>query len=437
MKTKLEMKLSIRGEHPRDPRRSKRGATLALVMGMTVIITLVGAGLLTASGTARTEAVRRQQSLECFWGAESALAVARAKLYTDASFRSSPTGVAFTNGLTIGAASVTRTGNVYHVFAVGTNRYTRQSRRLAQEFVLETFDYWDDFALLAGAGGIRLAQSVAIYGDVYSIGDVTMAQSAAIFETLFCEGSLSMSQSAVIYDQAFIGGTISLRNSSTIYGGSYPFNSPANPYYVVRPTVPAIDWSWYESMLAQAAVRHSSNLNFSANVDLGGTNNFWRGSATLQQTRMLTSTPPGGVLVVRDTFELMHSCQIGPGVTVICGDRFWMGQSTRVGSNALIYARNSIEMKQSGIVSTRAALITPGMIDMKQAVQASGFIYAGGVLDVSQSVALQGLCYAGDYADLSQSVAIYYNRNVLPASMPPGLQTNPAVRLQPRRWREL
>ncbi len=437
MKTNRWARWSFRGISPRGSRRSKRGASLALVMGMTVIITLIGAGLLTASGTARTEAVRRQQLLQCFWSAESALAVARTRLYTDASFRSSPGGVAFTNGLTIGAANVTRTGNVYYVHALGTNLYTRQSRRLAQEFVLETFDYWDDFALLAGSGGIRLAQSVAIYGDVYSGGDVTMSQSAAIFETLFCEGSLSMSQSAVIYDQAFIGGSISLRNSSTIYGGSYPFNSPANPYYVVRPTVPAIDWSWYESMLAQAAVRHSSNLNFNGNVDLGGSNNFWNGSATLYQTRRLTSTPPGGVLVVRGTFEIKQSCEIGPGVTVICGDRFWMGQSTRVGSNAVVFARNRIELKQSGIVSTRAALITPGTIDMKQAAQASGFIYAGGVLDTAQSVVLHGLCYAGNYADLSQSVAIYYNRNVLPVTMPPGLQTNPAVRLQPRRWREL
>lgn len=437
MKTKRAKTPEFVGGAGARSRHRKRGATLALVAGMSVIITLIGAGLLSASGAARIEAVRRQQSLECFWSAESALAIARVRLYTDPSFRSSPTRVELTNGFVIGAANVSRTGNVFHVFAWGTNRYTRQSRRLAQEFVLEIYDYWDDFALLTGGDGLRLAQSIAIYGDVYSVGDVNMSQSAAIFETLFCEGNLSMSGSAVIYEQAFIGGAISLRNASTIYGGSYPFNSPANPYYVVRPTVPPIDWSWYQSMLAQAAVRHSSNLNFNSDVDLGGTNNFVRGDATLQQGRRITSTPPGGVLVVRDTLQIQQSSQIGSGVTVICGDRFWMGQNTRVGSNALIYAGNSIEMKQSGIVATGASLITPGTIDMKQAAQASGFIYAGHALDLSQSIVLQGLCYAGRYSDLSQSVAIYYNPRVLPVTLPPGLQTNPAVRLRPRRWREL
>ncbi|MCX7819311.1 MAG: hypothetical protein N2652_08900 [Kiritimatiellae bacterium] len=417
-------------------RRPKRGASLALVMGVTVVVALVGAGLISSAGAARTEAVRRMQSLQGFWAAESALAQARARLYTDPSFRNSPNLIAFTNGLTVGSASVARTGNVYFVLATGTNRYTRHSRRLAQEFVLETFDYWDDFALIAGASGINLAQSVSIYGDVYCQGNLSMSQSAAIFETLYCLGNLDMSQSAVVYDQAYIGGTISLRQSSAIYGGSYPFNSPANPYYIVQPQVPQIDWSWYQALLAQTSVRHSSNLNWSGNVNLGGTNNFWSGSASLQQSKMLTSTPPGGVLVVSGGFSLQQNAQIGPGVTVVCGTVFEMGQNTRIGSNAVIYAGNRINMKQSSIVATRCALVTPGTIDMKQAAQASGFIYAGELLDLSQSVYIQGLCYAGSAANLSQSVALYYNRSIVPGAVP-GLETNAAVRLQPRQWREL
>jgi len=421
---------------PAAQRRPRRGASLPLVLGVMVVVSIVGTGLLATSGVARTEAVRRQQSLQCFWHAESALAVARARLYTDPAFRQTPTPIAFTNGLTMGAAVVGRTGSVYTVFAGSSNAYTRQSRRLLQEFVVESYDYWDDFALIAGGDGIGMAQSVSIYGDVFTSGSISMSQSAGIFETLYCLGNLDMSQSAAVSDQAFVGGTVSLRQGSTIYGGYYPFDSPGNPYAASPPQVPAIDWAWYESLLAQAATR-DSGLNFNESINLGGTNNFANGSRSLKQVKTLTSTPPGGVLAVNGTFTIQQACQIGSGVTVICADQFRMFQSTRVGSNCIIYARNRIEMKQSGIVATGCSLITPGTIDMKQAAQASGFIYAGDTLDLSQSVVLRGLSFAGRRAILSQSVSIHYNRGVLPFLLPPGLNTNPVVRLHARRWREL
>lgn len=408
-----------------------------MVLGMVVVVSLIGTGLLSSAGNSRVDAVRRQQSLQCFWGAESALALARTRLYTDESYRNSPTTIAVTNGLMIARATVVPSGgNTYTVTAIGTNTYSRLDRRLAQEFTLQSYGYWDDFALFAGSGGVDMAQSVSIYGDVYCEGDVRMAQSAAIFESLYCMGDLNMSQSAVIYDEAFIGGTISLKQSSTIYGGSYPFSSPANPYYIVKPTVPTLDTSYYAAMLAIAAVSNSG-LSFSSNINLSGQTKFVKGGASLSSLKTLTSSPGGGVLVVRDSFSINQSCQIGPNVTIICGQNFEMGQSTRVGTNALIYAGSRINMKQSGIVSSKASLITPGMIDMKQAAQASGFVYAGGILDLSQSIAIQGLCYAGSLANLSQSVMLTYSKTVLPWTFPPGISTNGAVQMVPQKWREL
>ncbi len=417
-------------------RRGRRGGTLVLVLGMVVVLGLLGSGLLSAAGGNRTDAVRRQQSLQCFWGAESALTLARTKLYTDETYRSSPDTVAVTSGLMIARATVAKAGNTYTVTAIGTNTYNRLDRRLTQDFTLQSFDYWDDFALFTGPAGIDMAQSVSIYGDVYCEGSLRMSQSAAIFESLYCQGNLSMSQSAAIYDEAFIGGSISMGQSSVIYGGSYPFSSPANPYYVVEPTVPTLDPSYYNSLLATAATSNSG-LNFGSSINLAGQVKYVNGSASLQSVKTLTSTPGGGILVVKNSFNIQQSCQIGPNVTVICGQDFAMGQSTRVGTNALIYAGSSILMKQSGIVANRAALLTPGTIDMKQAAQASGFIYAGTRLDLSQSIVLQGLVYAGDDADLSQSVMITYSKAVLPWSFPPGITTNGAVQMVPAKWREL
>jgi len=57
-------------------RQPQRGAVLALVMGILVIVAVVGAGLLSTSGASRIEAVRRHQSLQCFWLAKSGLAQA-------------------------------------------------------------------------------------------------------------------------------------------------------------------------------------------------------------------------------------------------------------------------------------------------------------------------------------------------------------------------
>ncbi len=414
----------------------RSGAGLPLVMGMVVVIAIFGAGLLGSAGASRTDAVRRQQSLQCFWGAESVLALARQRLFTDPSYRVSPTDIALTNGLMRAEAKVGLVGNLYTVNARGSNTANRLDRRIQQEFQLQQYGYWDDFALFAGANGADLAQSVAIYGDVYCEGDLRLAQSAAIFESLYCQGDLTMSQSSVIYDEAYIGGTITMGQSSTIYGGSYPFSSPANPYYIVQPTVPALDTSFYDELLATAAVSNSG-LSFGSSINLSGTVKYVTGSASLQSARTITSTPGGGVLVIRDNFSMQQSCQIGPNVTVVCGQIFEMGQSTRVGTNALIYAGTRINMKQTGIVANRASLVTPGIVDMKQAAQASGFVYAGQMLDLSQSVAIQGLTFAGDVANLSQSVMISYNRSVLPFNLAPGIQTNDAVSMTPQRWREL
>ncbi len=417
-------------------RGGRRGAALPLVVGILVVLTLVGSGLLASALAGRTEAVRRQQSLQCFWGAESALAVVRERLYHDSAYREQPEPVALTNGPFVADAHVVRSGQVFTVTARGSNLYSRLSRRVRQTFMVRQYDYWDDFALFVGANGGDLSQSIAIYGDVFCEGSLRMSQAAAIFESLYCRGDLTMSQSAAIYDEAFVGGTISLGQSSVIYGGSYPFSSPANPYYVVQPTVPQIDWSWYQNMLAQAAVQ-DSGLNFAQDINLSNRVWFVRGSASLGSYRRIYSDPPGGILVVRDSLTLQQSAQVGSNVTIICGSLFAMGQSTKVAPNSLIYAGHRIEMKQSGIVASRCSLITPGTIEMKQAAQASGFIYAGTLLDISQSTAISGLAFAGVRVTLSQSVTITYHPALLPITLPPGLLTTNAVVINPSQWREL
>ncbi len=417
-------------------RDGRRGAALPLVVGLLVLLTLVGSGLLASALAARTEAVRRQQSLQCFWGAETALAVVRERLYHDAAYREQPVPVSLTNGPMVADAAVVRSGQVFTVTARGSNLYARLSRRIRQTFTVRQYDYWDDFALFVGGYGCDLSQSIAIYGDVFCEGSLRMSQAAAIFESLYCRGDLTMSQSAAIYDEAFVGGTISLGQSSVIYGGSYPFSSPANPYYVVQPTVPQIDWTWYQSMVAQAAVQ-DSGLDFAQDINLSNRVWFVRGSASLGSYRRIYSDPPGGVLVVRDSLTLQQSAQVGSNVTIICGTVFAMGQSTRVGQNSLIYAGSRIEMKQTGIVASRCSLVTPGTIEMKQAAQASGFIYAGNLLDISQSTTISGLAFAGLQAQLSQGVMITYNPAVLPIALPPGLLTTNAVVISPSQWREL
>lgn len=407
-----------------------------MVLGMMVIISLVGSGLLGVAGSGRTDTVHREQSLQCFWGAESALAVARQRLYTDAAFRNSPSPVGLTNGNVVARANVARSGNTYSISVVSTNTLNRITRSLSQDFSVVAYDYWDDFALFAGAGGISMSQSVAIYGDVYNEGSIRMSQSAAIFESLFCVGNVSMSQSAAIYNEAFIGGSISLGGSSIVFGGSYPFSSPSNPYYLVGPTVPNLDPAFYDAYLAQASLT-DSGLNFNNSINLAGQVMYVRGGATLGRNLSLTSSPGGGVLVVRDTFTILQNVVVGPNVTIICGLDFDMKQSTQVGTNSLVYAERDIHMKQTGIVAQRAALVAGRDVNMTQAAAVSGFVYAGRDLELSQSTAISGLSYAGNETRLSQTVQLHYTPSALPWGTPPGIQTEEAVQIVPSRWREM
>lgn len=417
-------------------RSGRRGAALPLVVALLVVLTVLGSGLLASAVAGRTEAVRRQQSLQCFWGAESALAFVRERLYHDAAYREQPTSVSLTNGPFVADAVVVRSGQVFTVSACGSNVVARLSRRVRQTFIIRQYDYWDDFALFVGGDGCDLGQSIGIYGDVFCEGSLRMSQAAAIFESVYCKGDLMMSQSAAVYNEAFVGGTIQLGQSSVIYGGSYPFSSPANPYYVVQPTVPKVDWSWYQDLLAQASVQ-DSGLNFGNDINLSNRVLFVRGAASLGSYRRIDSDPPGGILVVRDSLTLQQNAQIGNDVTILCGTVFAMGQDTRVGQNSLIYAGTRIEMKQSGIIANRCSLITPGTIEMKQAAQASGFVYAGAMLDISQSTAIFGLAFSGRRASLSQGVTITYNPTIVPAVLPPGLLMTNAVVVTPSEWREL
>ncbi|MCX7819312.1 MAG: hypothetical protein N2652_08905 [Kiritimatiellae bacterium] len=417
-------------------RASQRGAALPVVLGLMLVLGVIGSGLLACALAARTEAVRRQQSLQCFWGAESALALVRQRLYGVAEYRDNPSPVELTNGPVAAEATVVRSGQVFTVTARGTNGVARLSRRVRQTFTMQVYDYWDDFALFVGGSGCDLSQSIAIYGDVFCEGSLRMAQAAVVFESLYCLGDLSMSQSAAIYDQAFVGGRIQLGQSSIIYGGSYPFSSPANPYYLVQPTIPRIDWSWYEGLLAQAATQ-DSGLNFNEDINLSNRVLFVRGDASLKASRRIYSEPPGGVLVVRNSLQLQQYARIESGVTIVCGGVFAMGQNTRIGPNSLVYAGSAIEMKQSGIVATRCSLVTPGTIEMKQAAQATGLLYAGDLLDVSQSAMITGLGFAGRRALLSQGVTMQYSPASLPLALPPGLRTTNAIVITPSEWREL
>lgn len=417
-------------------KRGARGAALPMVLGTAVVLTIVGGSLLSGASAGRMDTIRRQQSLQCFWGAESALALARHRIFTDAGYRAAPVNVAFTNGLMRAEATVSKSGNAFAVAARGSNTANRIDRKISQRFFVQQYRYWDDFAIFAGKNGINLLQSIAVFGDVYTEGSVSMSQSAAIFASLFCEGNLTMDQSAAVYEEAYIGGTIDLGGSSIVYGGSYPFSSPANPYIVVKPEVPALDTTSYDALLAQASIQNSG-IDFSSNVVLGSGVHYVQGGVTLQESRSLTASSPGAVLVVRDGFEVKQNAVIGTGVTVICGGKFWMGQDSVIQSNCTIYSATKIEMKQSGIIATGSNFVTPGTLDFKQSIQASGMFYAGNTADISQGVTIRGIILAKNGAAMGQTTVVVYNPNVLPHTLPTGIQTNDAVVITPQAWREL
>lgn len=417
-------------------RRGKRGVALALVLAVLAIVSLIGAGLVGSAGAGRIDAVQREQSLRCFWAAESALATARYRLYTDEAYRAAPAPVSLTNGNIVARANVTRDGNTYSVAVVASNTLNRLARRLYQDFSLVTYDYWDDFALFAGPRGVSMEQSVVVDGSVYSEGSLSMSQSSAIFENLYCQGNLTMSQSAAIYESAFIGGSISLEQNSVIYGNSYPFNSPANPYYVVAPTVPEIDTTYYDALLAEAAVQ-DSGLNFNNDINLAGQIRYVRGSATLRSHRAITSTPGGGILVVRDSLSVLQGGRIGSDVTVVCGLDFELKQSSRVGTNAVVYAGRDILAEQGGVIAERSALIAGRELEIEQSANIHGMVYAGQELELSQSTHIVGLAFAKQEAELSQSVYLTYSKEALPTPLPPGIVSQAAMQIVPSRWRQM
>lgn len=377
-----------------------------LVLALTVALAFVGAAILGVCSRSHMEVVRRGQSVQTFWTAEAGLQQARTMLKNNASYRASPWAFGETNGPLQMRVSVLKNGNVYTLTSLGTNTAAGLQRSLSQKMRLVYGTITTNFAIFSDPGNVELSQAAAVFGSV------------------FAHGNVSLGQSAIIYGSA--------------YGANYASDPTVQDPYSLQPQpeFPPLDTGYYDDAIAYAAT-HDSGLNLAADINLAGQTRYVAGDWNQNRAIRITSTPPGGTLVVSGDVKLnKDGLRVGPNVNLIVGGGLTMMKAATVATNCFIYADDHIVIKQAGSVLQQSAFVTPGDIDCQQAIAFNGLMYARGQVSLKQSVAIYGLIFAYNGVDMQQATAVFYMPQMLPPGWPVGVQTNATATLQAYEWSE-
>lgn len=384
-----------------------RGGTLVIVMALVVILGFVGAAILNATGINGAEAGRRHQSLQAFWAAESGIQNARHRILNDQTYRNTPTILTGTNGSGTYWVSVSRTGNVFNIYSAGTGLQSRVSRRLTQKLQIAYGTIPTNFAIFVDHATVEMKQFTFTDGSIFSWGDVTFWQDAAI--------------------------------SGTAYGSNYEGNPDVEDPSIIQPPpqFPPLDTTYYDDKINYART-HDSGLNLSVDVNLAGQTYYVTGDWYHTRATRVTSTPPGGTLVVSgDVILNKDGIIMGPNVNLICGGRFVLMKSASFRTNCNIFASGGVDVKQSGTVFAQSSLVTPSQIDCQHTIEFNGLLYCGGPCNLYQYTEISGLVYAKSGMWMDQHSRVNWAPHLLPPGWPRGISTNVTLTIIQSDWAEI
>lgn len=372
----------------------RRGAVLGVVLIVLLIFSLLGFQLVELSAKDGEETARAANSSQAFWLAEAGLHHARAMLRSSSAFRAAPwtltgNGMAYTANTIVAPDGITFT--ISSTGTVQTAVRGVQQTLQAEEGFPAAFDY----VLFGGGGDMTIRKDATITGDVFQDGDVTFFQPPAMTGTLYATGTVDGS----------------------------PSTEPPDP----PPTMPALDTSYYDALIAYAATNGGGSRTYP--LALGGATLYVMGNESIGDI-----TGPG-TLVVGGDASLGQNVILGDNTWVISGGTFSIDKNLQAGSNCLLYAAIGFDIAKSADVSIgNCTLITPGDIDVKKNLTMSGLLYAGGTITMEKDTTLVGSAVAGQGFDISKLPNLTYDASQFPPFLPPGF--TPEVSVVNILWKE-
>lgn len=385
--------------------RRRDGGALILVLALAVLLSLLGAALMNGATAGRSETNARHHSLQAFWAAEAGAGTARRRIMVDQSYRNAPAPMSWTNGSVSYGVNVIRSGDIFTVLATGAS--ARASRRISQKLRVAYGTIPTNYAIFVDHADVDMRQFTIVDGSIFSWGNVLFWQDADI--------------------------------TGTAFGSNYASNPDVMDPAIIQPPpeFPPLEPTYYEQKIAYA-LDHDSGLNLGVDVNLAGNTCYVSGDWYHTRVTRVTSTPPGGTLVVSGDVTLnKDGITIGPNVNLICGGRFTLMKSVVVNTNCNIYAKGNVSVMQSGTVFSQSSLVTPASIDCQHTIRFSGLLYAGGQCNLYQDTVVSGLIYAKNGMFMDQRSRVNWAPSLLPAGWPRGVVTNVTMTVLPSDWAEL
>jgi len=311
---------------------------------------------------------------------------------SDAEFAGPVTGLQFAafgrDGLTP-AADPWRAGLVEAVFQA-TSADGRASAR-----AVSAIDLPADPPLFAvfspSADRMDILNNSTIRGDVYCGGDVVLDAGSAVTDGL-----------------AYVGGS-AFGTSMTVAPGPQP-----------APSLPPLDTSFYDSLLAQAAAKPVQNYIFSYGGDtvdfasLPDRTFLCNGTVTVNGP--VTLTGPGTIVATDDILMSGYSL-LTNGIDLVAGDQVSLNKFVDIPGSPFMYARNTITVsKDRGI---QANLISNDYIYLSGLTTIRGLVYARNHVGVAARV--WGAVYSS-HVYLISGARIELDEGLIRSQQVPGLQ---------------
>jgi len=230
----------------------------------------------------------------------------------------------------------------------------------------------------------------------FPVGTATLRRRGPVLCALFCAGNLHLRSSTRVTGDVYSGGDLLLDPSARVTNGvAYTAGTVVGNRATVgasptpAPSLPTLDQSYYDGLLATAQTEPSADLDWSTGqVFLGGGTVNVHGHLQLRDSVEVVGP---GTLVVTNKLTARDDARITGGARVIVDGDAQFRQDSHMVGGGLLYAVDFIRLDDR--VSVEADVVTPGDVIVDRRSDITGLVYAAGQGDIQGTVL--GAVYIG------------------------------------------
>ena len=343
-----------------DRHGGREGSSLAVVLVMLLVVSILALGLLQLAAANVMEATRAEQVARAFWTAESGLQEARRRLVIDEDYRDAPDPLSGPGGSNCTySVSLAKTGTVYTLTSVGRHIHSGMDRVLRQQVLLtNTWPYAFDYALFGAGGEMEIGRDAVIDGSVFQYGDITIEPGGTITDYTIATGDIYPGRGAS-YEE-----------------GELPYPLPEMPTLVT---------TYYDYHLSVADSSAGGLPTFP--LDVSGTTVYVKNNLNIDDDITCTSS---GMLVVAGNLQLSKDIAVGPHVTIIVGGDLTARRDLNMEHEGLIYVRGDVTLKKDNLMLGHCTLLTSGDVTADKSFVLAGILMAEGTVQLDKGADITG-----------------------------------------------